>query len=330
VLIAVDAMTGASWPCQGASKEEWQRLRAEVEATGRGDAESNLNEVNGEPALEPMVTPAPAGYMTAVERTREYIRAGDIFQANITWPFAVETCRSAEKIYRAMRALTPATHAAFLRLMEGGVVMSASPEVYLRGAGGRFETRPIKGTVRLSGDAGAMRAALGELHASVKDCAEHVMIVDVKRNDLGRLARVGRVRVSRLLRPLALRNLVHLESTVEAELRAEVSAVEALAALFPGGSISGAPKIRACQVIRELEPCRRRVYTGCIGWIGRQSAHLNIGIRTVYSQTPEAGVYHYHAGGGITADSDTHAEWRECLLKAERLRLALGGEVKVG
>jgi para-aminobenzoate synthetase component 1 len=138
------------------------------------------------------------------------------------------------------------------------------------------------------------------------------------------------VRVSRLLRPLALRNLVHLESTVEAELRAEVSAVEALAALFPGGSISGAPKIRACQVIRELEPCRRRVYTGCIGWIGRQSAHLNIGIRTVYSQTPEAGVYHYHAGGGITADSDTHAEWRECLLKAERLRLALGGEVKVG
>jgi anthranilate/para-aminobenzoate synthase component I len=235
----------------------------------------------------------------------------------------------------------PVSHAALAVDGAGGAVVSHSPELLLRArADGRLETRPIKGTARLADhapsaagaaasgrDAAGAEAAYRALLASAKERAEHLMIVDLERNDLGRIARTGTVRVEELFGRLDLPHLVHLESTISAEPRDGLSPWEAVAAVFPGGSITGAPKLKAMELIRALEPARRGVSMGAVGWIGSGSLHLNVAIRTLSRPGGHPGGrpgcgWRYHVGGGIVVDSDPAAEWRETETKERALREA--------
>ncbi len=274
---------------------------------------------------------APA-YRRAVEDVREAIRRGDIFQANLSqrWTLPLPDAHlHALRFDEALRSHTPSPFAATL-LLGDHAVLSASPELFLRRRGDQVVTRPIKGTRARSSDAQEDARLATELQASAKDRAENVMIVDVLRNDLGRVCETGSVRVPELCALEKFSQVWHLTSTVTGRLRADTHAFDLLHACFPGGSITGAPKIRAMEVLEELEPVRRHLYTGAIGWVGWDGdADWNIAIRTAVA-TPRA--LYWSAGGGITADSDPEAEYAESLAKAEGLRAAFAsvlGEILI-
>ncbi len=265
----------------------------------------------------------PEAYRRAVARVREHIFAGDVYQVNLSQRFALPLAGTPFDAYMRLRRVNPAPFAAYLNFPELQV-LSASPErfLHLDPATRRIETRPIKGT-RPRGATPAQDAAMrAELLASAKDRAENVMIVDLERNDLGRVADIGSVRVTELAALQELPSVFHLVSTVEARLRDDRDAIDLLLAAFPGGSITGAPKIRAMQIIDELEPVARGVYTGAIGCFGYDgSLDLNIAIRTAVHA---GGTAYVQAGGGIVADSDPEAEYQETLDKARVLLAALG------
>ncbi len=263
-------------------------------------------------------------YLAAVQRIREYIRAGDLFQANLTChlerridvPAGEGEPRedTALPLYRAMRERSPAPYAALLDLGEATVV-SISPESFLERDGATLRTRPIKGTRPRGATPDEDRALAAELTASEKDRAENVMIVDLLRNDLSRIAKQNSVSVFQLLEHEVHPTVHHLVSGIEARLRPEVGWAEILGALFPGGSITGAPKIRAMQILAELESLPRGPYTGAIGRVGfDDTATLSIAIRTAVVSD---GVARYGAGGGITLASSAEAEWSELLDKAK-------------
>ena len=264
------------------------------------------------------------GYLDAVTRVRDYIVAGDIFQANLSQRFQAPLVEPAFDLYARLRRANPAAFAAFLDCGELQV-MSASPERFLRldENGRHVETRPIKGT-RPRGLGPMHDAALGRaLAESDKDRAENVMIVDLLRNDLSRVCRPGTVRVPELFALEQHPTVHHLVSTVVGELDASAGAIELLRAAFPGGSITGAPKVRAMEIIAELEPTRRGVYCGSIGYLSTTGAmDTSIVIRT-YSAL--RGRVYFQAGGGIVADSDPELEYRETLDKARALIAALAG-----
>ncbi|MEO5987687.1 MAG: aminodeoxychorismate synthase component I [Candidatus Eisenbacteria bacterium] len=263
------------------------------------------------------------GYRRAVEAVQTHIRHGDIFQANLTQRWRVDTrdgLALSAVLYESMTQHTPAPYAAYLRY-DDHAIMSASPERFLELRGEHIETRPIKGT-RPRGATPEEDAALAaELLASAKDRAENVMIIDVLRNDLGRVCEVGSIHTPSVCELESFAQVHHLTSTVTGRLRQELDAIDLLHACFPGGSITGAPKIRAMEILDSLEPVRRHIYTGSIGWLGWDcDADWQIAIRTVLA-TPEGLLF--HAGGGVTADSDPSAEYEESLVKAEGVRLAL-------
>jgi para-aminobenzoate synthetase component I len=273
----------------------------------------------------PRSTFTPDAYRAAVGRVQDLIRAGDIFQANLSqrWTLPVErsdpTAR-ALALTEALAALSPAPHAAFFGAA-GHAIASASPERFLELRGRRVEARPIKGTRPRDADPAEDARLAGELIASAKDRAENVMIVDVLRNDLGRVCETGSVAAEELCALEAFPQVFHLTSTVSGMLEEGRDAFDLLHACFPGGSITGAPKIRAMEILESLEPVRRHLYTGSIGYLDWSGdADWSIAIRTMVV-TPEA--VHFAAGGGITADSDPAAEYRETLDKAEGMRLAL-------
>ena len=300
---------------------------------GRADAVSALRSRLQQPpsprgglAAEALVANMTRGeYLASVERALRYVRAGDIYQVNFAQRFSTPLRGDGLDAYLALREASPAPFAAYLdtRGAFGGVeVMSSSPERFLLLDGDTVETRPIKGT-RPRGRTPAEDAALaGELQQSRKDRAEHVMIVDLERNDLGRIARPGSVEVTEFAALETYRQVHHLTSTVRAQRRTGVSLEETLRATFPGGSITGAPKVRAMEIIDELEPTVRGAYTGAIGYV---SAHgrmdLNIAIRTM---TLANGVAHLHVGGAIVHDSDPEQEYAETLHKARGMARALG------
>ncbi len=263
-----------------------------------------------------------AAYPVAVQRIVDDIHAGDLFQANLSQRFVAPWPGSALALYRNMRAETPAALGAYL---DHGrhVALSASPELFLRydRSSGRVETRPIKGT-RPRGQCPAEDAQLAtELVASPKDRAENVMIVDLLRNDLARVALPGTVDVPTLAALETHPAVHHLVSVVTAQLAPGQDGLDLLRATFPGGSVTGAPKLRAMEEIAELEPVARGIYCGAIGWLGLDgSLMLNVAIRTV---TVAGGIAAVHAGGGITALSDPEAEYRETLDKARGLITAL-------
>ncbi|OAT81291.1 aminodeoxychorismate synthase component I [Desulfotomaculum copahuensis] len=260
-------------------------------------------------------------YCRAVQRVREYIAAGDIFQVNLSQRFSLPRIVEPWLLYRRLREISPAPMAAFLDCGDIQVV-SSSMERFLQVTGGRAETRPIKGTRPRGRDAREDARLRDELWHSEKDRAELVMIVDMERNDLGRVCRTGSVHVPELYRLEEYATVFHLVATVTGELPAEKDAVDLLRAAFPGGSISGAPKIRAMEIIEELEPVRRGIYTGSIGYIGFDgNADLNIVIRTLIFKN---GQIHFQVGGGITIDSDPYREYLETLDKARAMIKALG------
>ncbi|MEX1023113.1 MAG: aminodeoxychorismate synthase component I, partial [Dehalococcoidia bacterium] len=256
-------------------------------------------------------------YVAAVERARAYIRAGDIYQVNVAQRFSARALGEGFDLYRRLRAVSPAPFAAYLdgRTAFGGIeVLSSSPERFLLADGPHVETRPIKGTRPRGQSIEDDRRLAAELLASAKDRAEHLMIVDLERNDLGRIAEPGSVRVPEFAALESYEQVHHMTSSVTATRRPGAGLEPLLRATFPGGSITGAPKVRAMEVIDELEPTVRGVYTGAIGYV---SAHgrldLNIAIRTI---TLADGVAHLHAGGAIVHDSRPEDEYAETLHKA--------------
>jgi len=264
-------------------------------------------------------------YCAAVERVRGYITAGDIYVVNLSQRFSLPLTLDPWLLYRRLREINPAPCAAFLRFGERQVVC-ASPERFLRVSGGRVETRPIKGTRPRGNTPEEDRRNRQELWQSEKERAELVMIVDLERNDLGRVCLPGSVKVPELYRLENYATVYHLVSTVEGKLAPGLDLVDLLAATLPGGSVTGAPKVRAMEIIEELEPVRRALYTGCIGYLGFDGeADLNIVIRTVLCTGKKA---YLQVGGGITIDSDPGMEYDETLDKARALIQALGlGEV---
>jgi para-aminobenzoate synthetase component 1 len=262
-----------------------------------------------------------AGYLDAVARVIDYIRAGDIFQANLSQRLEAPLAGTPLELYRRLRIRNPAPFAAFLDFGELAVA-SSSPERFLRVApGGQVETRPIKGT-RPRGLGPEHDAALAlALAESEKDRAENVMIVDLLRNDLSRVCRPGTVRVPELFALEQYATVHHLVSTVVGELEPEHDAFDLLRAAFPGGSITGAPKVRAMQIIAELEPTQRAVYCGAIGYLSTSGAlDTSIVIRTCLVRGRDV---YFQVGGGIVADSDPEQEYRETLDKARGLIAAL-------
>ena len=246
-------------------------------------------------------------YCSAVMRVKEYIAAGDIYQVNLSQRFAVSFDSDPWGTYLRLRKSNPAPYAAYLNLDDSQII-SSSPECFLTldPVSRIVETRPIKGTRPRSADPAEDSRLAGELLTSKKDMAENVMIVDLERNDLGRVCEFGSVSVPDLYALESYPTVHHLVSVVTGRLKQECDAVDLLTACFPGGSITGAPKIRAMEIIDELEPVRRGVYTGSIGCLGFDgSVNLNIAIRTAVVKD---GVCYFHVGGGIVADSDPEAE----------------------
>ncbi len=273
-------------------------------------------------ACEPNFT--PDAYRRAVADVVEHIAAGDIFQANLSQRLTVSDAPEPVAIYRALGRRNPAWYAAYLGLdtpQGPAAVLSASPELFLRVRGRQVTTRPIKGTRKRTGDPAADALAARQLLASEKDNAELAMIIDLLRNDLGRVCCYGSVRVARPRELESHPTVHHLVGTVVGELVEGTGPGALLRATFPGGSITGAPKIRAMEIIDELEPAARGVYTGCVGWVGAAgNAEWNIAIRTVVQHGRTA---HVQVGGGIVADSTPDGEYAATLAKARALLEAI-------
>jgi aminodeoxychorismate synthase component I len=254
-----------------------------------------------------------------VRRAQEYIAAGDIYQVNLSHRFTSQWDGEAFCFYEALRHYSPAPYGAFLDLADRAI-LSSSPESFLKISGRAIRTRPIKGTRPRRAEANADALSAYELRNSPKEIAELVMITDLERNDLGAICEFGSVHVKELLKLESHEHVFHLVSTVEGRLREEIGHVEALRSCFPGGSITGAPKKRAREIIAELEPEPRGVYTGALGWFGfNGESQFNIAIRTVMVEDGRA---HFHVGAGIVADSIPEKEWQETLDKAAGILLA--------
>ena len=266
-------------------------------------------------------------HVEAVRRALDYIRAGDIYQVNVTQRF-LGRLRPDTPAWTVWQRIcgAAAPFSAFLDLGGGRAIASASPERFLSlDAAGHVETRPIKGTRPRGHTAEADAQLRWELSASAKDRAENLMIVDLLRNDLSRVSVPGSVRVPSLCEVESFSTVHHLVSSIQAQLAPGRDAVDLLRAAFPGGSVTGAPKIRAMQIIHELEPARRGPYCGAIAWLGWDGAmDSSIVIRTVAMAGREVVV---QAGGGIVADSDPAAEYEETLLKARPLLTALAPDM---
>ncbi|MCB9885651.1 MAG: aminodeoxychorismate synthase component I [Planctomycetes bacterium] len=268
-----------------------------------------------------------ARYEHKVAAVVEHICAGDIFQANLTQPFTAQWQGDPRELFWRLCQYSPAPFAAYVEDGAGTAVLSSSPEEFLWRDGPEVRTRPIKGTRPRSADSTMDAQLLTELLGSEKDLAELTMIVDLLRNDLGKVAETGSVQVGRFPEHATFAQVHHLFATVTAKLRKDVSTVDLLRATFPGGSITGCPKLRCLEIIEQLEVARRGVYTGAIGWFGPGDAlHLNIAIRTMVHRQ---GVLRANAGGGVTALSDPHSEWRESLHKLAGIERALQAEASV-
>jgi para-aminobenzoate synthetase/4-amino-4-deoxychorismate lyase len=267
-----------------------------------------------------------AEYARRIAAIHELIRAGDVYQLNFTAPLRIETHHNPAALYARLRTRQPVDYGAFLHWQRGRFIQSFSPELFFRienrGAedrtGRRIETRPMKGTAPRGRTTREDRAIAEWLRNDPKNRSENVMIVDLLRNDLGRVARTGSVRAERLFEVERLSTLWQMTSTVRAELRPEVGFHEIFRALFPSGSVTGAPKVRSMQLLAELENAPRGVYTGAIGFFSPRETVFNVAIRTLELEGERNGDLHgiMGVGSGIVIDSDAAAEYRECLLKA--------------
>lgn len=299
---------------------ELAAFRGQGKATGRDSAPT--------PEMRNAFALSESDYTAHIDAIHKLIRAGDVYQLNFTAPFRLETRESAAALYARLRARQPVDYGAFLHWEPGRFLQSFSPELFFRlesdGVSRRIVTRPMKGTAPRGRTAHEDRALAEWLRNDPKNRAENVMIVDLLRNDLGRVARVGSVRAEPLFAVERYRTLWQMTSTVRAELRPDVDFHAVFRALFPSGSVTGAPKVRAMQAIAGLENGPRGVYTGAIGYFSPQETLFNVAIRTLALESGPTGLCGaMGSGSGIVIDSEPAAEYRECLLKAEFLR---GGE----
>ncbi len=334
-VVAWDRRTGHAWIGGRALDGDGRRLARRLD-----DVHARLTSPGRPGAGQPEAMPAGPlifhsgldrrAYQAGVTAIREHIARGDLYQANLTRRLETPFDGDPWPLYRRLRTGDPSLFSAYLELGSGQLtgrpraLLSASPEPFLSvDATGAVKTDPIKGTRPRGRDAAADRALARDLLSSAKDRAENVMIVDVLRNDLGRVCRPGSVRVPRLCRLERTAAVQHLVSTVTGVLAPGRDAFDLLAASFPGGSITGAPKIRAMEILEGLEPVRRGPYTGAIGWIGPDGAmQTSIVIRTFVADGLRLTL---HVGGGITWKSDPAAEWEETVTKARGPLGAIGG-----
>jgi len=276
-----------------------------VESQGAGDVFSNLSRPD---------------FIAAVERARRYIHAGDIYQVNLSQRLAVTSALSGWEMFQRLSSVSPAPFAAYLDCGEFQIT-SSSPELFLRLSGPHILTRPIKGTRPRSADPTRDAQLTYELQTSPKEMAELVMITDLLRNDLGRVCEYGSVQVPELVRLERYPQVQHLVSTVEGRLRPDVTHFAAFASCFPGGSITGAPKFRAMDIIDELEPLTRGPYTGALGYLGfNRESQLSIVIRTALRRNQQI---FFNVGAGIVAESNPEAEYEETIAKASGFLAAL-------
>jgi para-aminobenzoate synthetase component 1 len=331
LVLAVDHLAGRAWLLASGHPETAADARRER-------AEARIEWARARLRRAPQTSPAatwaiaakpdlaPAAFKDAVRRTIDYIEAGDIYQANITQRFRANLPSGFDRLslYQALRMRNPATFGAFLDF-GATAILSSSPERFLKVADRRVETRPIKGTRPRGRGPAEDKSLAAELLASSKDRAENLMIVDLLRNDISRVCEIGSVQVPTLFGLESYATVHHLVSVVTGALAEGRSAVDLLRACFPGGSVTGAPKIRAMEIIAELEPTARGPYCGAIGYLSADGGmDSNIVIRTYCIQDQDLT---FQVGGGIVADSDPQSEYDESLAKAKALIevLAQGG-----
>ncbi|MSR89086.1 MAG: aminodeoxychorismate synthase component I [Candidatus Margulisbacteria bacterium] len=259
-------------------------------------------------------------YLNSIQKAQKYIYEGDIYQVNLSHRFTTQSPSDLYQLYQHMRRLSPAPYSAYLNLGEH-TILSSSPELFFKIEDGTITTRPIKGTMPRGKTPQEDKDFYQQLNCSEKDRAELLMITDLERNDLGKICDYGTVKVTQLAIIETYSHVHHLVSTIIGKLKKNITPFQTLMALFPGGSITGAPKKRAMEIIQELETVPRELYTGTIGYITDDgSSQWNIAIRTAYTNKNKL---HFHAGGAITADSNPNAEWQETLVKAEGLMQAI-------
>ncbi|TVP57400.1 MAG: anthranilate synthase component I [Gemmatimonadales bacterium] len=332
VVLAIDNLKGRAMAIRSVPVEpglgraelrrRYEESRESIESTvetlrtSHGPAPLTLDrEPEGDPPFRS--TFERSGFEAAVERVREYILAGDAFQVVLSQRLEMQLRAEPFDLYRALRTLNPSPYLYFLE-MDGVCLVGSSPEVLTRVEDGRVTLRPIAGTRRRGATPEEDRALADDLRADEKELAEHRMLVDLGRNDVGRVARYGTVTVPDLMVIERYSHVMHIVSQVEGELRDGLSALDVLRASFPAGTVSGAPKIRAMEIIDELEPVRRGPYAGAVGYLGYGGRTMDtaIAIRTVLAHEGRAYV---QAGAGIVADSDPGREYEETLNKARAL-----------
>ena len=256
------------------------------------------------------------GYVAAVAKVKEYIKNGDIYQLNLSQRFKANTHLSATDIYTNLRSLSPSSFSAYLDCGDFQII-SSSPERFLNLEGNIVHTRPMKGTRPRGSNKNSDRRLKNELLNSAKDKAELLMIVDLERNDLGKVCKYGSVRVRDLRQIEQYNTVFQTTATVEGVLHKDKDRIDLIKACFPGGSITGCPKVRSMEIIEELEPTRRSVYTGCLGYLSFcGNMDLNILIRTILKR---GNTLYFHTGGGIVADSVPQKEYEETLVKAKAM-----------
>jgi anthranilate synthase component 1 len=304
---------GARWVAEG------RALDATVERLRRPLAFEPQRAVAAPMAVEASVD--RAAYHQRVKRAKEYIEAGDIFQVVLSQRFRLPLQVDPFLIYRQLRRINPSPYLFFLRAGPRRILIGSSPEILVRMEGGRIDLRPIAGTRPRGATPEADRALEEELLADPKERAEHLMLVDLGRNDVGRVARVGSVRVSEYALVERYSHVMHIVSNVQGEIRPDLDWLDLLRATFPAGTLSGAPKVRAMEIIDELETRRRGPYGGCVGYVDHSgNMDMAIAIRTLLVQD---GSIFVQSGGGIVADSDPEAEYQETLHKSRALIQAI-------
>ncbi|MDA8105367.1 MAG: anthranilate synthase component I [Nitrospiraceae bacterium] len=259
-------------------------------------------------------------FLRSVEKSKEYVMAGDVVQVVLSQRFERDSAVDPFDVYRALRVINPSPYMYYLDIGEARIVGS-SPEILVRLEDGRIVLRPIAGTRKRGGTEAADKALEDELKKDPKEIAEHIMLVDLGRNDVGRVAKIGSVRVSELMTVERYSHVMHLVSNVEGELRAGLDAFDVLAACFPAGTVSGAPKVRAMEIIEELEPTRRGPYAGSVGYFS-YSGNMDTCI-TIRTLIVKEGKVYVQAGAGIVADSEPEREYVETLNKAKGMMKAV-------
>jgi para-aminobenzoate synthetase component 1 len=304
--ISTDAKKKLKMALRSCHCEEGEARRSNPIILAEGDLKSNFTK---------------ADYMKTVEEAKEYIKKGDIYQVNLSQRFEADMKSDPYELYLRLRRASPAPFASYLNF-DDVIIISSSPERFLMKSSSYIETRPIKGTSPRSSDPLVDELNEMSLKESYKDRAEHIMIVDLERNDLGRICEYGSVKPVEFIALEKYSTVFHLVSTVSGRLKKGVDAIDCLTATFPGGSITGAPKVRAMEVIEALEPVKRSLYTGAIGYISFDgNMDTSIVIRTIVVKDKKL---YFQVGGGIVSDSDPEKEYYETLDKAEGIMSALG------